>query len=290
VLLNFERAALTIQCARSILQADEPATAIVIVDNRSSDADFGELETFVHAARIGAAPGPELHLIRSDRNGGFASGCNLGIRHALRLDSVGWVWLLNNDAVVRTRHFRQHIQAFFERVGERNIASSMVYQYDSDAIWFEGAAFVPALGLVRHVGQEQFERARHPFLSGCSLLIPVSLFPSLGFLNESYFMYWEDVEYSVRARELGIGLRIITDLHVAHIGGGSIGKGNVVAYRQIANLFTLLGDHFPMWVGLSAGLTLLAKGTGLVALRGPKIGFAYLTEVVKGIGRILRLR
>lgn len=289
IILNYQRSDLTLQCLRSIINTESEPILVIIVDNHSSMTDYQNLLSGVGNIKsiLGVDSVIEIHLIRTERNGGFAYGCNQGVLFALNVSNIGWVWLLNSDAIVTTNYPSLKIRKFFSTIPSTSIASTIVNKYQSEEIWFEGGAFFPWAGLVRHVETQRFTKVANPFLSGCSLIIPIDVINTIGLLNENYFMYWEDLEYSIKARRQGIGLNIISDLKVEHIGAGSTGTRNPMAYRQIGNLFILLHDYFPVYIGISAGILLTLKGVALFFIRGPRIGGIYLAAVANGLIRVL---
>jgi hypothetical protein len=92
VILNWNTALLTTQCADALLRSDYHPLEIIVIDNGSTD---GSADTI-------AARHPEIALVRNSVNVGFAEGSNQGIRLALKKDAA-YVMLLNNDAIVDWR-------------------------------------------------------------------------------------------------------------------------------------------------------------------------------------------
>jgi GT2 family glycosyltransferase len=281
--LNYERSDLTLECVRSIIDKAESPVVVVIVDNHSRSDDYRALMRGVEELDA-ASRQNVLHLVRAERNAGFASGCNIGIRLLSERADLEWIWLLNNDTTLLTEGFVGHVENFFAAQDAPVIASTRVIDKASGRDWFQGGAFYPALAWVKHVDAEKFSRVRHPFLSGCSLILSKAVISLVGYLDERYFMYWEDVEYSVRAQRRGVRVALIDDVRVEHLGAGTTGLGNPMAYGQISNVFLLLADHFPTWMQLSARVVLTLKGVALTVVRGRVIGRTYLTSVWRASG------
>ena len=95
VIVNWNLAADTIACVRSLLAAGVSPSPIIVVDNGSNDNSPAQLDHEL---------GESIELIRSKQNLGFAGGNNLGIQHALS-QGAEWVLLLNNDTLVAPNFF-----------------------------------------------------------------------------------------------------------------------------------------------------------------------------------------
>lgn len=206
VILNWNGAALTKQCVDSLLAHGGPALAeIILVDNGSAAPE--ELEWALHCEKV--------RVIFSERNLGFAGGCNLGIQHASPQHDI---WLLNNDTII----FPGALDALygaFERaeVGASGSISNSVRPTQK---------IYPRLNTLEdmqsYVGQHAsgyqlcVEEMR---LSGFSMLIRREALESVGLLDTEFFPGgYEDDDYSLRLLEAGWKLEVCTGSMVYHIG------------------------------------------------------------------------
>ena len=89
VILNWNGWQDTVECIESCLRLTYPRFSILLIDNGSSDGSE-------QALRVSF---PQIELIQTGVNLGFAGGCNVGIRRSLQ-DGADYVWLLNNDTKV----------------------------------------------------------------------------------------------------------------------------------------------------------------------------------------------
>jgi GT2 family glycosyltransferase len=101
VVLNYNGGDLTLECLRRLRTTAWPAErfTVVLVDNASSD----DVVTTTRAEM------PDVEIITSDRNLGFAGGCNLALRD---LDDVDHVALVNNDVIVEPGWLAPLVRAF----------------------------------------------------------------------------------------------------------------------------------------------------------------------------------
>ena len=285
ILVNWRGWRDTILCLQSLERLSDDRVRVVVCDNASDDesvsmlrawaegrlsawvppahparayavprsADAAPLDEHVAGTPIDARSDARLVLLHTGANLGFAGGCNAGIRYAIARGDSSAVWLLNNDTVVAPGALGALV-AEASRDGIDALASSRILQMERpDAVWFEGGEFRPFTGAGHHVSRSRFARSRHPYLSGCALFIPRSVWERVGLLDESFFMYGEDVDYSIRAAEAGVPLRIASSSIVLHAEGASSGHASPSAYRQLVSSgLRVSRRHFGAWSALPA--------------------------------------
>jgi Predicted glycosyltransferases len=267
IVVNWNGWADTALCLQTVFHLDYPSFQVIVCDNGSRDDSVamlrgwatGAFSAYVppgHAARPYLLPearslifreldvddvdqaaadvsDAQLVLIKGRLNLGFSGGNNLALRHVVREARSDFVWLLNNDTAVAPDALRRLIDAVAVD-GTRALASSRIaLMADPKQIWFEGGTFNPMLASARHVPLARFAHARHRFLSGCALLIGRATWEAIGLLDDdTYFMYGEDVDYSIRAARAGVPLRIAPDSLVLHAVGASSQVRSPSAYRH----------------------------------------------------------
>jgi len=120
--------------------------------------------------------------------------------------------LLNNDTIIESSSL---INLFNTIEGNKNIGivGSKIYYYDCVnrlysagfdvySHWLKG--FVISSRGRGEIDQGQFDKVTEvDFVSGCSLFIKLDTIKKIGFLNESYFLYFEDVDWNLRAKGNG---------------------------------------------------------------------------------------
>lgn len=158
------------------------------------------------------------HLVEAPANGGWGSGVNLGVRAARR---QGWTAavLLNPDAEMEPR-------VFDELAGElRRDPGAMVAPRQVDGagrVIFRGCTVSLEDGsLSGGLPGSSAAAVAVPWLTGGCLGIGLELLERLGGVDERYFLYWEDVDLSVRAARLGARVSVRPDLTVRHDEGGT---------------------------------------------------------------------
>lgn len=153
---------------------------------------------------------PPLLFIRNGENLGYAGGCNVGLRYILRCTELDAVWLLNNDAVVRPDSLR-HLLREIERDPAIGICGSVVLHYDAPGVVqaLAGGSYQPWLALPRMVGAGRPAgrllpadrvRQRLDYVTGASMLVRRRFLEEVGLMSEDYFLYFEELDWALRAR------------------------------------------------------------------------------------------
>lgn len=206
----------TLECLDSIKRLTYQNFHVVVIDNGSEDGTSAALR----------AQYPESTVIENATNLGYTGGNNIGIKYALERDAK-YVWLLNNDAVVTPDSLGALVQKA-ERSDRVGLVSPIVCYYDSpNEVQFRGAVADHRSRRILHGRHLPALDHEHPddrfVLWGTALLIKRALIERVGYLNERYFAYHEDVEYSLRATEAGFANVIAPSAIVYHKNARSTG-------------------------------------------------------------------
>ncbi|MFC7623342.1 glycosyltransferase [Microlunatus sp. GCM10028923] len=198
----------------------QPGRMIIVVDNRSGPEERAAVR------RLAAEQG--WQLVPQPDNRGFAAGVNAGVRRAIELDAET-VILLNPDAVLAPatadallRHCRSNPD---DLVSPRLVDSA-------GKPYFSGAFVDLATGAIKSWRAEPEQGYadelvlpslpdRFGWLTAACLTLSVELWQRAGGLAEDYFMYWEDVDFSVRCARAGARLVLRNDLVAVHDEGGT---------------------------------------------------------------------
>jgi GT2 family glycosyltransferase len=198
IILNWNSYDVTHACLLSLRSLDYPNFEVLLVDNGSADGSGVKL----------AADFPEVKLIRSEENRGFPGGNNLAIREALT-GSADYLLLLNNDTEVAPDFLSQLVR-MAETDPSIGIVNPKIFFYEpANRLWWAGGAYQPWHGLGKMRGVHQVDSGRYDkteeisFATGCALLIKAEVVRRVGLLDEIYFLGFEDLDWTVRARAAG---------------------------------------------------------------------------------------
>lgn len=215
---------------------------IVTVSYRGSAATARLLNSIraqdVHVPVVVVANSPEdrtaLEGRRDDRmcvvgdgaNLGFAGGVNLGVREIVSVFDVDVVWIVNNDCVLEPGALAclfRTTDDLRRRAGDRWVLGTGVRIGGTEHAWYAGGRLSRLTGFARHRGWGRPVGAvldgglqATEWVSGCSLVAPVTAFRNVGNFDDEFFMYHEDVEWCLRARAADYGVWVLKDSLVEH--------------------------------------------------------------------------
>jgi GT2 family glycosyltransferase len=209
----------TLECLGSISKLDYPDRHTVVVDNGSSDGS----PTQVKAAY------PDITLIENGRNLGYTGGNNVGMHFALA-QGADYVWLLNNDTVVEPDSLGRLV-ACAERTERLGMISPLVYDYyRRERLQFWGVlADIPRQNVVDAPDPLSGQPvAENPLLWGTALFVRSSMVRRIGYLDDRYFAYHEDLDFSLRAIKAGYRTMVETTAVVYHKWAVSLGTDSPI--------------------------------------------------------------
>lgn len=234
LILNYNGAADAVACVESLRALLCVPSRVVVCDNASPDDSWRTLRDWAgpwrgrnlpaeSCARWGAREGLEysspdfaLTLLRSSRNLGFAGGCNVGLRYLLACPEIDRIWLLNNDTVVHPAALDFLTRALDASSSgpPRGVACGPVLYHEATGPSrlvqaYGGGRYYPALGSSflngngREYSPEEARAAaarRLDFPLGASMLVSRAFLESVGLLDERFFLYFEEIDWMLRAR------------------------------------------------------------------------------------------
>ena len=190
IIVNYNGFSDTKECIESINNKDE-SILIIVVDNGSKNDESRELKSLF----------PDIHTIRSEINGGFSYGNNLGIKYALD-NNYDYCMLLNNDTLIDSGM----IHLLLTKADDKTITvPTMFYASMPDTIWYGGGFINRSTGNSQHKRMNTKENVdllkdeESTFATGCCILFNSNLVKRIGMFNEEMFMYCEDTEFCIRA-------------------------------------------------------------------------------------------
>ncbi len=245
ILLNWNGYTETIPCIEMLQTIDYKNYEIVLIDNGSRDDSVKILKTKF----------PNITLLEIKHNRGFAGGANVGIQYAVK-NKFDYVLLLNNDAIVKKDFLTELVKAA-ESNNKIGVVSSIIY-YLSDKKLIQSAGgyknykgFYPFKDPNQRIYDEgQFTKNFFvDTLIGCSMLIKREVIEKIGDLDESHFIYAEDVDFSIRARKAGYLLCTAVKSKVWHkVSAASGGKERNLTflYYNTRNLIYFSKKHLQL--------------------------------------------
>ena len=151
----------------------------------------------------------KIKVIQNKRNVGFAKAVNQGMREAINQGAEA-VFLLNPDARIISGSLSDLLKEKAEIVGA---------VIEDKSGWDYGGAVDWQWGRTEHrkATRRQSDKAtKIDFVSGCAMLIKKAVWKKIGFLDERFFLYYEDVDYCLRAQQAGFKIGLCPQVKVFH--------------------------------------------------------------------------
>jgi len=167
---------------------------LYVVDNASSDSTLSILDN---------SPDSRLHVIKNDKNFGVAKANNQGIKKAIS-NGCNQLLIINNDVEFEVTLIEKLLNA--QKESNCSLVSpKMMYFDDSKHIWYAGSWFNKSKGyLPLHRGMRELDNGQYnkiievEYAPTCCLLAKKEVFVDVGFMNEKYFVYFDDTDFSYR--------------------------------------------------------------------------------------------
>lgn len=199
IVLNFNGGKDIIECLNSLIREK---AEIIVVDNGSSDNSLRMIKKNFN----------NIIIIENNKNLGFAAGNNIGIRYAFK-QNADIIVLLNQDTIAERGFLEPLVKNSADIVGaviKFKRGRRWIYDYGGRINWL--------IGRTRHqesliyLNNSQLSKDinfKNPdYISGCVILIRRPVFKKIGFLDERFFLYFEDVDFCQRAKRIGFRIAI----------------------------------------------------------------------------------
>lgn len=240
IILNYNGKDTIRKCLDSVFYSDYPNLEVVLVDNNSDD---GSLEIAKNAY-------PKFHFIKNEKNAGFSQGNNIGIRFALE-KMADYVFLLNNDATLEKNTLSILIQE--AEKSEAGVFSPLIFDRNGK-IWFSRGKI--KWSRMRNIHLRNQPKNETPYsteyVTGCAMLVKKEVFKKIGLLSDNYFLYYEDADFSLRAKKGGFGCRVVPGARVIHFEKSENDLSGKIYWLVISGLI-FFGKNAPffwkIWTG-----------------------------------------
>jgi len=242
IILNWNGWEDTIECLESVFQINYPNFDVILVDNDSEDDSLEKIRdycsghlkvkssffdydsknkpihVFEYSEEFEKSKIPivnsnsqfnYLTMIKNDRNYGFPGGNNVGIKFALKFFNPDYILLLNNDTVVN-ENFLGELVKNGEFNNDIGILGPKIYFYDEpNTIWSAGCKISWKLSRGIQIGTNEIDNGQYDtkkeveYVSGSAFLIKNEVIKKTGLMDEFYFLYFEESDWTLRANKEG---------------------------------------------------------------------------------------
>jgi GT2 family glycosyltransferase len=263
VSVNYDQPIVTCEMLASLRKVNYPNFEILVVDNASPNKSPDIIKEMY----------PEIQLIISEKNLGFAGGNNIALTQA----KGDYILLLNNDTEVKP-DFLDSLVELMESDQKIGITSSKIlYFYEDNIIQYAG---IPPLNPITSRGESygdkevdhgQYNEVKETFYPhGACMMIRKSILKEIGLLYEGYFLYYEEYDFAERVRKAGYKIYYQPNSCILHKESISTGRNSPLkTYYLNRNRMLFLRRN-------SNGLTFLLAMTYFIVISFPKNTIKYL--------------
>jgi GT2 family glycosyltransferase len=251
---------------------------LIAVDNNSRDCSADRLEAF----------GDErISVVRNGANLGFSRATNRGLRQALD-EGGNFVIIMNND-IEFAPNFLADFLAARDALRADVITPRIMYLHAPDKAWYAGGHF--ETDWVFKIVHEENEPANSQpdrivdFASGCCLGLTRAILQRAGLLDERFFVYWEDTDYCLRLKAVGIPIHYVRGCVMLHDSSALTGGPNSSTFITLfyRSYMQILMKHFGLGYTIRSMLRLIAKNTGHRDCRGVLAWPRMLMTMTRGL-------
>jgi GT2 family glycosyltransferase len=248
IILNWNGHKMTTECIRSVLAMNVQDCDVIVVDNGSTD---GSVEMLMREF-------PQITLLPQKTNLGFAAGCNVGMRYALG-HGAEYVLLLKNDTVVAPNLMHEMLAAIQNDSRIGLVCPKIYFAEQPDLLWYAGADFSLWTGRFKVRGWKKLDRGQFEQTTeitqatGCAVLARRSALSEVELLDEQFWAYAEDLDWSIRFLKRGYRLIFVPKARLWHCDGAtsvkSLGSGSqaVRQFLSTRNMVLLARKHVHWW-------------------------------------------
>ena len=263
IIINWNTYQLTFNCLKSLKACTYNNKTIFFLDNGSEDGSGDKI----------ALEFPDINFIKNEINEGFTGANNKALKVILK-QNFDYVLLLNNDTVVKP-NFLSLLEARMD--SDQNLAATQPLILDfpnKNTIWNAGGSFNSFFCLFKTRCKGMIYNPKlkidtyTQWISGCCILVKIAVIKKVGLLDNRFFIYFEDADWSIRMTNLGYKLGVVPESIIYHHSSGSNVKNNTSSegnlspyshYLNVRNHIYLIKKHSFLFNNLGSWLYQIFK-------------------------------
>ena len=263
ILVNWKNYDDTKDCLKSLYLSNNTSLSIIVIDNESKEKSASKLKKSF----------PQITILPQKTNLGFTGANNIGIKYGLTL-GADYIMLLNNDTIVPKNFITPLLTTLRSNRQIAAVQPKIMFADNSNKIWSGGGIYYRLIASTTTIGYDKLDTEKYnkprylDWLTGCCILIKAEIISEVGLLNNRFFAYYEDVDWSLRIRKLGYLLAYNPSIPIYHKAGASSKTKNksadgflspFVHFLNIRNHIFLIRLHSKGFHAINAHIFLLLK-------------------------------
>jgi GT2 family glycosyltransferase len=233
VICNFNKIDYLRNCLLSMNNADfnKISYDIIVVDNASNDGSCEMLESEF----------PDVILLKNTKNiggaGGFATGMNYVLRNKYRYLSI-----LDNDTRADSKAFI-NLKKYLDKNPNVGVVGATIMQMDEPEKIQEMGALLDYKEFEfilnyndRIIDDSIPEIVECDYVPACCFMTRLEVLEKVGVFDETYFIYWDDIDWCTRVKKIGYDIHAISSSKIWHKGGAKLAINTFPTYFYYRNL------------------------------------------------------
>ena len=253
VIVNYQDPTDTIKCLESLQSLSYNQLEVILVDNGTQE----------NRSHLFQSAYETCHVINRTENGGFAAGANAGIKAS----KGEFVLLLNNDTIV-TPNFIQPLVDLLNSQKEIGMVSPQIrFLGQKEIIQYAGSTHIhpilargKKIAFTKKVDSKYNATYKTGLCNGACMLIRRHVIEDIGFLPEQYFMYYEEHDFTARAKMMGWETYYVGESVIYHKSGIKEDKSSSMRSYYLIRNRLLFQRKFQSGLTLALSMTYLVLG------------------------------
>lgn len=207
IIVNWKQYELTKSCLSTLKSSKFNDFQIILIDNESNQKELNDLKNQFD----------QVKTFTSEKNLGFTGANNIGINYAIK-NQFEYVMLLNNDTEIDKNFINPLLEAFqkYNKLGA--VQPVIMNFYQNKKVWNAGGNLNKFFGYTSVIKKPKYINRKIDWITGCCILIKTDVIKKVGLLDENFFAYYEDVDWSIRIKKAGYDLAVVKSSLIYHHG------------------------------------------------------------------------
>lgn len=265
LILNWNGSDDTISCLKTLLPNLTENDYLFIIDNGSTDKSISNISDYFASINLQVVLSKsdlleqvfnqknKKYIICNSKNIGFGSGHNIVLKKLLLLNNnFNFAWLLNNDALV-TKDSLLHLKASLSENDQISVVGSIILNHpDTNLIQCTGVKYYKYLGVSKLVNKNKpyhelnkDKKIDFDYLNGASLMFNLNALNKVGYFDENFFLYSEELDLQLRLIKNGYKIHLNIESVVSHkLGVGTRKNKYLFYYYYNTSALLLTRKHY----------------------------------------------
>ena len=210
IIVNWKQYQLTKLCLYSLQKIKYDNYQIILIDNESNPKELKKIKNQFD----------KIITFPNQKNLGFTGANNIGIEYAIKND-FEYVMLINNDTEVEKNFINPLIEVLEKNQNFGAAQPLILNYYNRNKVWSAGGFLNKFFGYTYVIKSPEGIKKNIDWITGCCFFLRTDVIKKIGLLDENFFAYYEDVDWSIRIKNAGYDLAFVKSSVVYHHGSKS---------------------------------------------------------------------